>query len=103
LPHIEPLSEQQVVNALNLRQSCQQAEDALSQGMEKLQQTLAETVAAGQLGEASYSPHKETATEKLNDLVRFVQQVFFCIFSCTHNTHTQSIIYVLANQLGFMK
>ncbi|KAI5588019.1 hypothetical protein POPTR_005G082000v4 [Populus trichocarpa] len=74
LPHIEPLSEQQVVNALNLRQSCQQAEDALSQGMEKLQQTLAETVAAGQLGEASYSPHKETATEKRNDLVRFVQQ-----------------------------
>jgi transcription factor TGA len=85
LPHIEPLSEQQVVNALNLRQSCQQAEDALSQGMEKLQQTLAETVAAGQLGETSYSPHKETAMEKkLEDLVRFVLQVFFCIFSCTH-------------------
>jgi len=53
--------------------------------MEKLQQTLAETVAAGQLGETSYSPHKETAMEKkLEDLVRFVLQVFFCIFSCTH-------------------
>jgi len=74
LPHIEPLSEQQVMNALNLRQSCQQAEDALSQGMEKLQQTLAETVAAGQLGEASYSHHKETAMAKLKDLVRFVLQ-----------------------------
>ncbi|KAL3591632.1 hypothetical protein D5086_010272 [Populus alba] len=74
LPHIEPLSEQQVMNALNLRQSCQQAEDALSQGMEKLQQTLAETVAAGHLGEASYSHHKETAMAKLKDLVRFVLQ-----------------------------
>uniref|UniRef100_A0A6N2LXK5 DOG1 domain-containing protein n=1 Tax=Salix viminalis TaxID=40686 RepID=A0A6N2LXK5_SALVM len=74
LPHIEPLTEQQVVDALNLRQSCQQAEDALTQGMEKLQQTLAETVAAGQLGDASYPPHKETAMEKLEDLVRFVQQ-----------------------------
>ena len=74
---MHPLTEQQVVNVSNLRQSCQQAEDALSQGMEKLQQTLAETVAAGQLGEASYSPHKETAIEKLEDLVRFVQQVIY--------------------------
>ena len=72
---MHPLTEQQVVNVSNLRQSCQQAEDALSQGMEKLQQNVAETVAAGQLSEASYLPHMETAMEKLEALVRFVQQV----------------------------
>ncbi|KAF9678819.1 hypothetical protein SADUNF_Sadunf07G0075700 [Salix dunnii] len=74
VPCMHPLTEQQVVNVSNLRQSCQQAEDALSQGMEKLQQNVAETVAADQLSEASYSPHMETAIEKLDALVRFVQQ-----------------------------
>lgn len=75
MPHIEPLTDQQHLDVFNLRQSCQQAEDALSQGMDKLQQTLAETVAAGQLGEASYMPQMESAMEKLEALVRFVQQV----------------------------
>ena len=72
---MEPLTEQQLMDVLNLRQSCQLAEDALSQGLEKLQQNVAETVAAGQLGEASYSPHMETAMEKLEALACFVQQV----------------------------
>ncbi|KAF3440192.1 hypothetical protein FNV43_RR18473 [Rhamnella rubrinervis] len=49
VPQLDPLTEQQLFDVCNLKQSCQQAEDALSQGMEKLQQTLAETVAAGQL------------------------------------------------------
>ena len=72
---MEPLTEQQLMDVVNLRQSCQQAEDALSQGLEKLQQNVAETVAAGQLGEASYLPHLETAIEKLEAVARFVQQV----------------------------
>ncbi|KAJ6908050.1 transcription factor TGA1-like [Populus alba x Populus x berolinensis] len=74
VPCMEPLTEQQLMDVVNLRQSCQQAEDALSQGLEKLQQNVAETVAAGQLGEASYSPHLETAIEKLEAAARFVQQ-----------------------------
>ncbi|KAJ6990827.1 transcription factor TGA1-like [Populus alba x Populus x berolinensis] len=74
VPCMEPLTEQQLMDVVNLRQSCQQAEDALSQGLEKLQQNVAETVAAGQLGEASYSPHLETAIEKLEAVARFVQQ-----------------------------
>ena len=72
---MEPLTEQQLMDVLNLRQSCQLAEDALSQGLEKLQQNVAETVAAGKLGEASYSHHMETAMEKLEALACFVQQV----------------------------
>ncbi|KAG8640929.1 hypothetical protein MANES_13G089700v8 [Manihot esculenta] len=73
-PQLEPLTDQQLLDVCNLKQSCQQAEDALSQGMEKLQQTLAETVAAGRLGEASHMPQMNTAMEKLEGLVRFVQQ-----------------------------
>ncbi|KAI4386462.1 hypothetical protein MLD38_004393 [Melastoma candidum] len=37
---LEPLTEQQVMGICNLQQSSQQAEDALSQGMEALQQSL---------------------------------------------------------------
>ncbi|CAN6221707.1 unnamed protein product [Urochloa humidicola] len=43
---VEALTEQQVVGICGLRQSSMQAEDALSQGMEALQQALAETLAA---------------------------------------------------------
>ncbi|XP_011025631.1 PREDICTED: transcription factor TGA1-like [Populus euphratica] len=73
-PWMEPLTEQQREHVQNLGQSCQQAEEALSQGLEKVQQSVAEAVAAGQFGEASYSPHMETAMEKLEFLARFVQQ-----------------------------
>ncbi|KAI4317215.1 hypothetical protein L6164_025105 [Bauhinia variegata] len=69
VPLIEPLTEQQRMDVQNLGQSCQQAEDALSQGMDKLQQTLAETVAAG-----IYMPQMATAMEKLEALVSFVNQ-----------------------------
>lgn len=74
-PHLELLTEQQLREVCNLRQSCQQAEDALSQGMVKLHQILAEAVAAGQLGEGNYSlPQMGPAIEKLEALVRFVNQ-----------------------------
>ncbi|CAI0423072.1 unnamed protein product [Linum tenue] len=73
-PKIEPLAEPQLQGICNLGQLCQQAEDALSQGMDRLQQTLAQSVADGQLGEASYSPQIDTAMEKLDGVVRFVRQ-----------------------------
>ncbi|KAF9661319.1 hypothetical protein SADUNF_Sadunf19G0055700 [Salix dunnii] len=37
---LEPLTDQQLADVCNLRQSSQQAEDALPQGIDKLQQTL---------------------------------------------------------------
>ncbi|KAL1540830.1 guanine nucleotide-binding protein, alpha-1 subunit tga1 [Salvia divinorum] len=73
LPHLEPLSEQQRLDLGNLAQSCQQAEDALSQGMEQLRRILAEAIAK-QLGEGNYLPQVGAAIEKLDDLVRFVGQ-----------------------------
>jgi transcription factor TGA len=74
LPHFDIMTDQQILDVCNLRQSCQQAEDALSQGMEKLQHTLADCVAAGQLGEGSYIPQVNSAMERLEALVSFVNQ-----------------------------
>ncbi|XP_047328563.1 transcription factor TGA1-like [Impatiens glandulifera] len=74
MPQLEVLDEQQQMNISSLAQSCQQAEDALTQGMEKLQATLVEAVAAGRLGGGSYLPQVSTAVERLKPLVMFVTQ-----------------------------
>ncbi|KAK4797671.1 hypothetical protein SAY86_029997 [Trapa natans] len=73
-PQLDTLAEHQLLEIYNLRQSCQQAEDALSQGMGKLQETLSNTIAEGHLGEGSNSQQVETAMEKLEALVSFVNQ-----------------------------
>ncbi|RDX78991.1 Transcription factor TGA1, partial [Mucuna pruriens] len=77
VPLTEPLTEQQRFDAYGLEKSCQQAEDALSQGMDKLQQMLADTVGPGQLVEGTYIPQMDTAMERLEALVSFVNQVMF--------------------------
>jgi transcription factor TGA len=78
IPRIEPLTEQQLLGICNLQQSSQQAEDALSQGMEALQQSLAETLAAGSLGSApnvaNYMGQMAMAMGKLGTLESFVRQ-----------------------------
>ncbi|KAK4410338.1 Transcription factor PERIANTHIA [Sesamum angolense] len=77
---IEPLTEQQLVGICNLRQSSQQAEDALSQGMEALQQSLVETLSSSSLGPrnsgnvADYMGQMAIAMSKLATLENFVHQ-----------------------------
>ncbi|XP_057487101.1 transcription factor TGAL1-like isoform X3 [Actinidia eriantha] len=78
---LEPLTEQQLVGICNLQQSSQQAEDALSQGMEALQQSLAETLANGSPGPsgpsgnvANYMGQMAMAMGKLGTLENFVRQ-----------------------------
>lgn len=80
---LEPLTEQQLVGIYNLQQSSQQAEDALSQGMEALQQSLAETLANGSPGPsgpsgnvANYMGQMAMAMGKLGTLEGFLHQVF---------------------------
>jgi hypothetical protein len=80
---LEPLTEQQLLGLSNLQQSSQQAEDALSQGMEALQQSLAETL-AGSLGPsgssgnvANYMGQMAMAMGKLGTLENFLRQVNF--------------------------
>ncbi|PWZ55774.1 Transcription factor TGA2.2 [Zea mays] len=78
---LEPLTEQQLMGLSNLQQSSQQAEDALSQGMEALQQSLAETL-AGSLGPsgssgnvANYMGQMAMAMGKLGTLENFLRQL----------------------------
>lgn len=79
MPQIEPLTEQQMLNICNLQQSSQQAEDALSQGMEALQGALAEVLSGGSYGPspnvANYMGQMAMAMTKLATLENFVRQV----------------------------
>ena len=80
IPQLEPLTEQQLLAVCNLQQSSQQAEEALSQGMEALQQNLADTLASpGTAGSssnvASYMAQMAMAMGKLGTLENFVRQV----------------------------
>ncbi|KAI7991652.1 TGACG-sequence-specific DNA-binding protein TGA-2.1 [Camellia lanceoleosa] len=78
---LEPLTEQQLAGIDKLQQSSQQAEDALSQGMEALQQSLAETLANGSTDPsgssgnvANYMGQMAMAMGKLGTLDGFVCQ-----------------------------
>uniref|UniRef100_A0A2P2LQU5 Transcription factor TGA7 n=1 Tax=Rhizophora mucronata TaxID=61149 RepID=A0A2P2LQU5_RHIMU len=74
VPQIEPLTDKQQVDISNLRQSSRQAEDALSQGIEKLQQTLAESMALDLMGAGNYRAQMDSAIENLEALEGFVNQ-----------------------------
>ncbi|KAG0476529.1 hypothetical protein HPP92_013370 [Vanilla planifolia] len=76
-PQLEPLTEQQLMAVYNLQQSSQQTEDALSQGLDKLQQTISETVAVNPLGATgmtNYMGQMGQAMENLEALVSVVDQ-----------------------------
>ncbi|XP_052198016.1 transcription factor TGA1-like isoform X2 [Diospyros lotus] len=73
-PQLDQLTEQQKFEIHNLRQSCQQLEDALTHGLDKLQQTVSEAASAGQLGDGGYIPQVMTAVENLEALASFVAQ-----------------------------
>ncbi|KAK7280507.1 hypothetical protein RJT34_25571 [Clitoria ternatea] len=78
--HLGPLTDQQLMGIYNLQQSSQQAEDALSQGMEALQQSLSETLSSTSLGPASsgnvaeYMGQMAIALGKLATLENFLHQ-----------------------------
>ncbi|KAF8044025.1 hypothetical protein BT93_A2108 [Corymbia citriodora subsp. variegata] len=78
---LEPLTDQQLMGLYNLQQTSQQAEDALSQGMEALQQSLAETLANSPPGStessgnvANYMGQMAMAMGKLGTLEGFLRQ-----------------------------
>nr|KYP64318.1 TGACG-sequence-specific DNA-binding protein TGA-2.1 [Cajanus cajan] len=78
---LEPLTEQQLMGITNLQQSSQQAEDALSQGMDALQQSLAETLSTGAPASsgssgnvANYMGQMAMAMGKLGTLEGFIRQ-----------------------------
>ena len=84
----------------NLQQSSQQAEDALSQGMEALQQSLSETLSTGSLGSsgssgnvANYMGQMAMAMGKLGTLEGFIKQVN--LFLLTYKQSIKGIFTIL--------
>ncbi|XP_038885940.1 transcription factor TGA7-like isoform X1 [Benincasa hispida] len=75
-PYFEPLNEQQRADIHKLQQSSRQAEDALTQGMEKLHQNLSLSMASDPIG--SYISQMGDGMEKLEVLESFVSQPSVC-------------------------
>ncbi|KAK4432156.1 bZIP transcription factor TGA10 [Sesamum alatum] len=75
---IEPLSEQQVVGVCGLQQSTREAEEALSQGLEALNQSLTQTITSDSLiippNMNTYMSHMALAINKLSTLEGFLHQ-----------------------------
>uniref|UniRef100_A0A9I9CTQ0 Transcription factor TGA7-like n=1 Tax=Cucumis melo TaxID=3656 RepID=A0A9I9CTQ0_CUCME len=73
-PYFEPLNEQQRADIHKLQQSSRQAEDALTQGMEKLHQNLSLSIAGDPVG--SYISQMGDGMEKLEALENFISQKY---------------------------
>nr|GME17997.1 transcription factor TGA1-like [Ipomoea batatas] len=74
MPQLEPLTDEQLFNVCNLRDCCQQAEEALTQGMDKLQQSLAQSMASMSTDAVIYGSQMASAMEKLESIESFVNQ-----------------------------
>ncbi|KAG6436406.1 hypothetical protein SASPL_101304 [Salvia splendens] len=72
IPQLDPLTEQQFMGICSLQHSSQQAEEALSQGLEQLQQSLVDTIANGSVNDNMQ--HMAIALGKLANLEGFVRQ-----------------------------
>ena len=70
---LEPLAEQQIMGMHGLRYSSQQAEEALTQGLEQLHQSLVDTIAGGPAVDGVQQ--MVVAMGKLANLEGFVRQV----------------------------
>jgi len=79
LSHVEPLTEQQIVGVYGLQQSALETEEALSQGLDALYQSLSDTVVSDALScpsnVANYMGQMAAAINKLSTLEGFVRQV----------------------------
>ncbi|KAJ4799377.1 bZIP transcription factor family protein [Rhynchospora pubera] len=79
-PHLDPLTEQQVIRLCSLQQSSQQAEEALWQGFDQLHQFLSATLSSGPLSTdvgadvSNYAGLMDIAIEKISSLENFVRQ-----------------------------
>jgi transcription factor TGA len=74
MPQLENLTDQQLVAVGNLRICSRQAEDALSQGIDRLQQTLIQSISADFTDVGNYGTQMVSAVEKLDALENFVSQ-----------------------------
>ncbi|XXG48646.1 hypothetical protein AAC387_Pa02g3035 [Persea americana] len=91
LNHIEPLTEQQLLGICSLQQSTQEAEEALSQGLEALHQSLSDTITSDALScpsnMANYMGQMAVAMNKLSTLEGFVRQADNLRHQTLHRLH----------------
>ncbi|KAL2326944.1 hypothetical protein Fmac_020371 [Flemingia macrophylla] len=88
---IEPLTEQQILGICGLQQSTQEAEEALSQGLEALNQSLSETITSDSLwcpqNMTNYMGQMAVAINKLSSLESFVRQADNLRHQTIHRLH----------------
>ncbi|CAI9097390.1 OLC1v1033798C1 [Oldenlandia corymbosa var. corymbosa] len=88
---IEPLTEQQLLGICGLQQSTQEAEEALSQGLEALNQSLSDTIASdalsGTTNMGNYMSQMAVAMNKLSTLEGFVRQADNLRHQTIHRLH----------------
>ncbi|KAI4300721.1 hypothetical protein L6164_034063 [Bauhinia variegata] len=91
ISQIEPLTEQQILAICGLQQSTQEAEDALSQGLEALNQSLSETITSDSLScppnMANYMGQMAVAINKLSTIEGFVRQADNLRHQTIHRLH----------------
>ncbi|KAL8456446.1 hypothetical protein ACS0TY_034598 [Phlomoides rotata] len=91
LSQIEPLTEQQLIGICGLQQSTQEAEEALSQGLEALTNSLSETIASDSLtlppNMNTYMAQMALAINKLSTLEGFVRQADNLRHQTLHRLH----------------
>lgn len=85
---MEPLTEQQILGVCGLQQSTQETEEALSQGLEALNQSLLDTITSDALSYpsnmANYMSQMVLAMNKLTTLEGFVRQVSLILIINQH-------------------
>ncbi|KAJ3677961.1 hypothetical protein LUZ60_001764 [Juncus effusus] len=82
MPHLDPLTDQQMMGLCSLQQSSQQAEEALSQGLDALHQSLSSTLSSGPLSldmshadvSNTYMSLMAVALDKISSLEGFIRQ-----------------------------
>ncbi|KAJ7972278.1 Transcription factor like [Quillaja saponaria] len=88
---IEPLTEQQILGVCGLQQSTQETEEALSQGLEALNQSLSETITSDSLScppnMTNYMGQMAMALNKLSSLEGFVRQADNLRHHSLHRLH----------------
>ncbi|TVU11137.1 hypothetical protein EJB05_44704 [Eragrostis curvula] len=74
LKHVEPLSEGQILGIYNLQQSLQEREEALSHGIDAIQQNISDIVAAPDVAPATFMGHMSLAMNKVASMEGLVRQ-----------------------------
>ncbi|XP_004497935.1 bZIP transcription factor TGA10 [Cicer arietinum] len=106
ISQIEPLTEQQILGICGLQQSTQQAEDALSQGLDALNQSVSQTITSDSLScppnMTNYMGQMALAMNKLSSLEGFVRQADNLRHQTIHRLHQMLTIRQAARCLVAM-